>query len=84
MPPPSSPRPTTTKTFRIFKDQLQHLESHNPRLGSFFVRFLIDAWTKGQIPISLREKYFQIRKDEIKRYEDIEKQREKRKQKVGK
>lgn len=78
-------RPTTTRTFRIFKDQADHIDKNNPNLGSFFVRYLIDCWRAGKIPISVRQGYFDLRKLERERVSKLkaEKTNTKTKIKVG-
>lgn len=62
-------RGTTTRTFRIFKDQADHIDKNNPSMGSFFVRYLIDCWRAGKIPLEVRNAYFDLRKKEKIRIE---------------
>lgn len=50
-------RRTTTKTFRIFKDQLEYLDRTYPEYSSFLLRFLLDAWKGNKIPLTLKSEF---------------------------
>lgn len=58
-----SNRPTTVKTFRLFKDQVEYIEKINGDCSSFFLRYLLDLWINDKIPEDLKKEFNRLRKE---------------------